>query len=55
MTTLAEMEAKVADWISKPENQRLLEETEKAARAAAQRVLDDARVTPEQLRIPCTI
>jgi hypothetical protein len=53
--TLAEMDKLVADWVNSPKGQRELKAAEKAARAAADQVMSDARVTPEQMRRPCTI
>lgn len=53
--TLEEMYKIVAEWASSPEGQRELKATCESARAAAERVKRDAAVTPEQLRMPCTI
>lgn len=53
--TLKEMDQLVADWVNSPKGQRKLKAMEKAARAAADQVMRDAAVTPEQMRRPCTI
>jgi hypothetical protein len=48
--TLAEMQARVNAWVDSPEGRKELAATAKAAREAGQKVLDDARVNPEDLR-----
>lgn len=52
---LEEMQRKVAEWADSPRGKAELEETARTAKAAGQKVLDDARVEPEQLRRPMTI
>jgi hypothetical protein len=53
--TLADMERLVAGWVASPSGKRELAAIERAARAAADGVIDDARVDPEQLRQPVTL
>lgn len=53
MKTLEQLDRMVADWVK--QNPQRLAETAKRAKAASQQVLDDARVTTEQLRRPTTI
>lgn len=53
--TLAEMDRLVAAWVSSPEGQRKLDAAERAAQAAADQVMSDAKVDPEQLRRAVTL
>jgi hypothetical protein len=53
--TLADMERLVAGWVDSQYGRRQLTAIERAARAAADGVIDDARVDPAQLRQPVTL
>ncbi len=53
--TLVEMQKRVDDWVKQPGSLALLEETRLKARAASEKVLNDARVDYNMLRQPITI
>lgn len=53
--TLAEMDRLVADWVSSPEGEKELLKIQRAARQAADQVMSDAKVDPEQLRRAVTL
>lgn len=53
--TLAEMDRLITAWVSSPEGQRKLDEAARAGQAAADQVLSDAKVDPEQLRRAVTL
>ena len=53
--TLEEMDRRVAEWVSSPQGKEQLQETQRAARAAADRVTSDAKIDAEQLRQAVTL
>jgi hypothetical protein len=53
--TLEEMDRRVAAWVSSPQGKEQLQETQRAARAAADRVTSDAKIDAEQLRQAVTL
>jgi hypothetical protein len=53
--TLAEMDRLVAVWVASPDGQKKLAAAARAAEAAADQVMSDAKVDPEQLRRAVTL
>jgi hypothetical protein len=53
--SITEMEKRVEDWVASREGAEQLSATRESARAAAERVLSDAQIEPEQLRQAITV